>query len=465
MSAADPPRRHYWKIAILLCVLGIPILLCSGTATWWFARQEIAAGKLASERAEIVARGLPIDNESIAEFRSERMSHKLSDRWMRLLDQFETEAFLKSCEGVPIVGVTEDEPSVALDSPNKYQDDIERFLEQWAGLRAELHEITEGSGAIWTEIEFDSFATLLPRVHSTRSAARLLSLEFKDAVRRDDREQAFHSIMATIGVARSLESEPILVATLVHLAISGMALDDLKLAVERDLFNEEQLLRLLDQLKSFDDFGTKYRLAIAGERAMSQPVFDNPGQLMDEGNESNLGARPIDALAALEFLEQAESIPTDNLTDFMVDADAFETHVDRQFKDAGWLQRWDTIMTSLTVPAVGAYATAIVRNTMQMRIAKLAIGLRLFQKPRSHWPDSLEKLSVSSIGVELGPTEPIGDKPFGYRVENETAELWGFLPENASDSTPDSPPDPISVPENQRDQVDYWHWKLQTPTN
>ncbi|WP_372718423.1 hypothetical protein [Novipirellula sp.] len=465
MSAADPPRRYYRKIAILLCVLGMPVLLCSGTATWWFARQQIAAGKLALKRAEIVARGLPIDNESIAEFRSERMSHELSDRWMRLLDQFETEAFLKSCEGIPIVGVTEDEPSIALDSPNKYQDDIERFLDQWAGLRADLHEITEGSGAIWTDIEFDSYATLLPRVQSTRSAARLLSLEFMDAVRRGDREQAFHSIMATIGVARSLESEPILVATLVHLAISGMALDNLKLAIERNLFSEEQLLRLLDQLKSYDDFGTKYRLAIAGERAMSQPVFDNPGQLMDDGNESKIGARPIDALAALEFLEQAESIPTENLTDFMVDAKAFETEVDRQFKEAGWLQRWDTVMTSLTVPAVGAYATAIVRNTMQMRIAKLAIGLRLFQKRRGHWPDSLDELSASSIGVELGPTEPIGDKPFGYRVENDTAELWGFIPENDSDSTPESPPDSIAASEIQPDQVDYWHWKLQPLAN
>ncbi|WP_442505652.1 hypothetical protein SH528x_004449 [Novipirellula sp. SH528] len=460
MSKADSPRRSRVKIAILLCVLAFPVLLCSGAATWWFGRQTIAAGELAKKRAELVARGLPIDDQSITEFRSKRMSHEFSDRWMLLLDQLESPAFLESCKGVPIVGVTDDDPPVALDSPNKYQDDVERFLNQWSDLRAELHEIAEGSGAIWTDIEFESYATLLPRVQNTRSAARLLSLEFKDAIRRDDRDQAFHSIMATIGVSRSIESEPILIASLVHISISGMALENLKQAIELDLFNEKQLVEILDQLKSFDDFGTKYRLSIAGERAMSQPAFDDPSKLLDEDTGSNVGSRPIDALASLELFEQAEAIPTENLTDFMSGTKQLGSQMDREFQEAGLLRKYDTILTGLTMPALGAYAAAVVRNAMQTRIAKIAIGLRLFQKRNGRWPNSLDEISSKNIGIELGPTEPIGDKPFGLNVDNGAAELWGFVPENASDTTPDSPVDPMSKPEDWREHWEYWHWKL-----
>ena len=104
----------------------------------------------------------------------------------------------------------------------------------------------------------------------------------------------------------------------------------------------------------------------------------------------------------------------------------------------------------------------------KMRIAKLAIGLRLFEKQNDRWPKSLDQLEAVEDN-DLGPIQPIGPKPLGFKVSDGTAEIWGFHPENASDMTPEEPVDPVtreagldptSLQNQLQDFWEYWHWKL-----
>ncbi len=99
---------------------------------------------------------------------------------------------------------------------------------------------------------------------------------------------------------------------------------------------------------------------------------------------------------------------------------------------------------------------------MAMRIAKLAIGLRLYEKRNGDWPGTIEQLTQDSIAVDLGPVMPIGPKPFGYQVTDGAAEVWGFHPEHAGEITPDEPVDPFTrdMAPGQQDLWQYWHWTL-----
>ncbi len=215
MSTEDFGKSRY-SIAAIVVFLGLPILLCGGMLSWWVGRRAIAANELADKRAEIVARGLPIDDQSISDFRYQRMSHQNSERWMRVLDQLDSKPFTESGAGIPIVGVPKNEQPFVPGQPYKHAGKVRDFLTQWAELLAEIHEIAEGSGAIWTDIQFDSFNTLLPYVQLSRQARGSYALEYQDAVRRDDRDQVFHSLMAMIGVSRSMEEEPLIISQLVH---------------------------------------------------------------------------------------------------------------------------------------------------------------------------------------------------------------------------------------------------------
>jgi hypothetical protein len=467
MSTEDSGKSRYWSAAIVV-FLGLPILLCGGMLSWWVGRRAIAANELEDRRAEIVARGLPIDDQSISDFRYQQMSHQYSERWMRVLDRLGSKPFTQSAVGIPIVGVAEDEQPFVPGQPYKHDGDVRDFLAQWAELLAEIHEITEGSGPIWTEIQFDSFNTLLPYIQLSREAARVLSLEYQDAVRRDDRDQVFHSLMAMIGVSRSLQEEPLIISQLVQIALGAIATRNLKQAIELDLLNEDQLLQILEQLKAMDDCGSRFRIAIAGERALSQPVFDDPHRLGQQNVANVFGARPIDALAALEILGRAESIETEDLGDFLADTQKLESDLQREMSQANLLKKYDTALTGLTIPALAGYGKAVVRGAMEMRIAKLAIGLRWYEKRNDRWPNTLDELEAREGGIDLGAIQPVGPKAFGFRVRDGTAEVWGFHPEHASDMTPEEPVDsltlqavdPISFQDHQQDIWEYWHWKL-----
>lgn len=461
MSQTDQPKSSQ-KWMIIPCILiGLSVVFCGGPLTWWFARRSNAFGELAEKRDEIRARGLPIDDESMEAYRYQLMGHEKSDRWMNVLEQLDSEQFQASCTGIPVIGVSEDDVGFVPGQPYKYDADVSEFLESWKDLREEIHEIAEGTDSTWTEVKMDSFNTEIPYVQPSRAAARLLVLEFEDAVRRDDSEQAFQSLMALIGVSRAFEEDPILITQLVHIALSGVAVQKIKQAVELDLLDENQLQTILDQLKTFDDFGSKYRMAIAGERAMSQPVFDDISSLSEDelGIPFGFRQRPIDALASLDLISRAESIPTDDLTGFLTAVQELTDQINDEMERAGPLRKFETVLTGLVTPAFSAFGEAVARSAMEMRIAKIGIGIRLFEKSKGRLPPSLDELTDDDATVELGPIDPIGYKPFGFRVIDGDVEVWGFRPMDATDVTPDEPPEFEDFPEAD-DYMKYWYWKL-----
>jgi hypothetical protein len=459
MNEPQPGFLSRHKLAIVVTLLGLPMLICGGIASWWFARQSAAYQEVEEMRAEIRARGLPLDDQSLTEFRVRRMDDENSDAWMKVLQLVESDEFVKSCEGVPIVDASIDQESVGFESSTK----VDEFLNRWSELRKEIHDITEGSGAIWTQIDIHGYATLLPMTQSSRSVSRLLALEHRDAIVRQDSDQAYHSLLAMIGAARSHEAEPLMICQLVHAAMLTMALERLKATIELGVLHEKQLSEILTQLRPLDDYGDGYRSAIIGERAMSQPMFDDLGEYGDYSEVPRLSAfgnRRIDALASLKLMAEAEGVQTDDLTEFFTEAEQISEQFDASFSQANILQRFDTLLTNLLTPAIGAYSKAIVRTTMQLRIAKVGIGLRLFQLRHGRWPASLDDLTPQNIGVDLGPIKPIGDQPFGYAVEDQTVQLWGFLPETPTDVTPKAPMDLGTLEEKERLTWEYWHWVL-----
>ncbi|QEF97249.1 hypothetical protein Mal15_12880 [Stieleria maiorica] len=460
-GSTDSSSTNKRIIVVLIVLLSLAVLLCGGPLTWWFARRSNATAEVAERREEILSRGLPIDDVSMEAFRARMMGHEKSERWMRVLDEIDSQVFHESCRGVPVVGMTEDDADYVYGTPYRYNDEVRQFLDQWSALRAEIHEITEGTGPIWTRVEMESFNTLLPYVQSTRSVAQLLQLEFEDALRRDDRQQAFESVLAGLGVARTLEKEPLIIAQLVVVAVHGMALKQLKLAIELDLFDEEQLKPIFEQLRALDEFGSRYRLAIVGERAMSQPVFDDLQRFGDNLSVPSGGfsQRPIDALASLDVMAQAESIDTEDLSEFFAQTTALDSQFSQQIAQAGWLRRLETVLTSLTVPALGAVGKAFARSAMENRIAKIGVGLRLYEKRNGDWPDDLDVLTSADLGIDFGPIDPVGGNPFGYRVVDGRAEVWGFDPQLPTDVTPPEPIDVSSLSEHEQ-YLKYWWWTL-----
>ncbi|MGB7329235.1 MAG: hypothetical protein WBD31_30415 [Rubripirellula sp.] len=458
--------KSKWFIVLIVLAI-LPMLMCGGLAAWWFGRNAMAAQELAARKSEIAARGLPIDDQSMMDFRAATMDTDESERWMEILETFDTDDFQATAKGIPIVGVADE---TLFTAANNWQgaDRVSQFLNAHRKLRSELHDVLDGTTEIWTRVDFESFNTLLPYSQNSRAASRLLALEHLDAIRRDDHEQAFRSAKAMMAVARVQDKEPIIVCQLVSIAECSQALRHWKMMIELDTLTEPQLIELLEQLTQMDDFGVGFRLSIAGERAMALPMFDDPGQALDSGMPATLTARPIDALSALDFYAQAEAVNTSNLNTFLTELSTVESDLDRKMKNAGLLTQFDNILSSLLLPAFSAYGTAIVRSTMERRLTKLGIAVRLYEKRFRVWPQSLTDLE--KIDIELGPIAPIGKQAFGYQTQSNNADdakepitkaiLWGFAPRESGDQTPTQPVDLSQFDAENRSEYGFWNWQL-----
>ena len=462
MSNQKSSIRWVWVFAVLL--IGTPIVLVGGAVYWWTARNSRATKELQQRREQVMARGLPVDGASFEAFRNATMDHRHSQEWMAAMDELASDEFTETYLGVPLFDVPRDEAPFTPGEPYEQETVVSDFLSRHRDLVDKLKSFLPDAGPIWTEMEFQSINTLLPYAQHSRHASRLLALDFEDAVRKSDESRAFESLMAMFGVARSLQGEPMLVCQLVHVATCDMALERLKIGIEEDLFSDEQLAMLQSKLDQLDDLAATHRLAVAGERACWQPVFDDP-QLASESRTA-AGPRPIDALYSLDLLERMERIPTENLDQFLEGHRELEADLEDDM-DAGPLRQIELLISFLSLPATAAYARAMANHFTKIRLARLGIAVRLFKRTTRQFPRDLAELAT--VEFDVVKCSPTGGKPFGYRLDGGFAELWGFEIHNgqtligpALTQTPNQPIDPASVEMAVRDEWQYWYWKLQS---
>ncbi len=199
-----------------------------------------------------------------------------------------------------------------------------------------------------------------------------------------------------------------------------------------------------------------------GERAMMLPVFADPELLGDVGIKRLTGTSP-DALYYLDVLEKVLAVPDKDFDEFLAGLDQVEFGLRRKM-GGNLIERYDSIVTNLTMPAVKAAGSAYVRDAVQRRLAAICIGVRLYEKRLGNAPSSLDELKKLELGTSsLDPDvlRPPGGKRFGYKVEESKVLVWGFDFNNVS-STPDVPPEVGGDLMQPMDQM-HWLWTLEAP--
>lgn len=433
--------------------LVLPLSLIFLVLAWWFARQNAAAQELADRKNDLLASGLPIDAESLLEYRRERIDSSRSREWQRILDEIESDAFQESSEDVPIIGMAYEEEPEEYVYGQPYSNHLvaRNYLNEWSELLQRIHLITEGSRGVWTSMNADDF---FPRIGPPRDVSRLLRLELEDALRRDDFSHAGHCVLALIGNARGLEEEPMAVSQLVSVAMLEVALDAIKTAVQIDCFDDEQWRAVLKQLEGLEEIEPRYRRYLIGERAWVLPLFEDPERLEELGGDAIEfqlpGGHSIDALETLAMYDRLELVPTDDLTTFFEEIESLETSVQTSFQSRSWLQKLDSQVTEKTMPSVVSINQAFIRSPMQVRLAKTAILARLFQHKEGRWPNTIQEIHDAapsllndrdeSVNLKIGNLAPMGDRPFGLKVDPDELVLWGFEPVASASATPVEPP-------------------------
>jgi hypothetical protein len=295
-----------------------------------------------------------------------------------------------------------------------------------------------------------------------RSAARLLMLNGRVAIYDRNSAKTRLNIEALIGCSRTISGEPILVSQLVHIAIESMGIEVLRSALEHDVLNERDLMVLLPQILDGINIKPQWKIAIQGERAMMLPVFQHPERAADSEGLRWLPGRSADTLHYLDFIEDVLAVPDNDFDEFRVGLDKVEQDLKKTF-DGNLLQRFDSIMTAMMTPAVSAVGNAFIRNAVQHRMAALSIGIRLYEKRNGKMPtklDDLKSLELGELTLDPAALLPPGDKPFGYRVEDNQVLIWGFDVNQVSSTPSEPPPTADGIPNAETNRL--WIWTLKT---
>ena len=373
-----PTRRLLWFV---LAVVGFLIFTPLSLLMWMGVRESSANVRLRARIAQLQSAALPHDNASLAVYYARDTTLRNVDQWMKVLEIAGSSDFQVASEDVgPWNAMAERVPHA--DQPWPDEAKVVAFMESSAALRQQARELALQDQSVRLPIEFQSFDTNLQLTQNLRQIARLLQLEAQVAIRERDADATRDAILAIFGCARAIEGQPLMVSQLVGTAIEAVATDELRCALEQDVLDMSGLKLVLARIENRPSLLSVWTKTMNGERGGSLPLFtDDRPYLSDTELELAyaLPWRSRDALAYLAWVDQALALPTNDLTEFHAGAIEMERLIGQKLATSNAFEKFDTILSSLSVPAISAAGSIFVRREMLARLAVLGIGVRLYE--------------------------------------------------------------------------------------
>lgn len=475
------PKRLKSLRWLAFVLLGMVLFCCGGSFTTLMVSRYSSERSLQEKLEQLSAKGIPVDDASVAALHETLTSKENVDVWIGILDKLASQNFTDACQNVPIVGSNEN-PIPKIGDPWSDEALVEQFLSQNADTMKQLLDVAQDNGYVRYPIEFKSFRTLLPYTTSTRIAARMLMLEAILAARSGDNSREFRAINAMFGCAISVRGEPIMSSQLVSLAIHGMAINRLQMAVEANRLSPEQLSILRARLAPFSEIKQAYTISLQGLLGSAIPAFRDPAGIDPKfARLSKLvvssGIADRSARKYADRIEEALEIPTDNLHNFIADCQTWEN----QLSGGGMLQQMEDAISQQYSPALSSFGSALVRYKMMNDLATLAIAARQYEMANGQLPTSLEELKTQGIDLSLFQCVD-GNLPLYLLVDSASpstdssppvgsskpsrAILWSFNPQKTTNNpNPSLSPTPPSKTDNQvgpaeEGDLNWWRWDL-----
>lgn len=459
---------------ILGIVLGIPLLLCGGAATWFLTRGAKASAQVDQRVAELQQQGEPVDNETLQSWYQMRTDGSDTFVWVQIGESLETKEYNEASRGLPFHGGFDEngKPTVVPPAGQDWTDRkaVDDFLKRYQNqletlLNLGLRENAKTGKPVRRPVIFDSFSTLLPDMQRLRAMSRLLQLQHAVAVYDNDRELALKCIKSCRGLHRSTRAEPFMVCHLIGMALAKSHNEMVRLSLQHDQLTDEQMDDISGGLASFQQMHDMYVNSLKGERAMQLSVLldsattkEAASQQADMAAEFGgpkplllPGTRGIDTLFALETMDSFIDVPDSDPESFIKAVHSAGAALQEQFKDQGFLSKIDHAVSGMLLPAIEPYAKAFVKQFEGNQLAKLAMAVRKYQHQNDRFPQSLDELYRDDASLE-SLTAADGTE-FGFKIEeNGDAVLWG------GDETPFG--DEVPELDAMKSDAKRWIWRL-----
>jgi hypothetical protein len=275
------------------------------------------------------------------------------------------------------------------------------------------------------------FELLLPHLSKVKGAVRLLSAEAALYAASGEREQCVGSLQAAAQVANSLHSEPLLISQLVQIASWGIIVSHLEHILNVTNLSDEHLRGLQSALADAERPAGAAR-ALAGERASSLAVFDDPkmrpfifgwSQTNSYSGGPDLKTRAImSALLVSGIFAKDRSYFLETMT---TNVDAVSLPYPARFATAqqagaafATTPNRLCIISRMLLPALEKFHLRDAEHTTRVRVAQTVLGIERYRLAHTNaLPASLEPLVPDYL--QSMPDDPCsGEKLRFKRLEN-----------------------------------------------
>jgi hypothetical protein len=267
--------------------------------------------------------------------------------------------------------------------------------------------------------------TLLPDLSSVREAARLLEFEAIQYTDEQRPQVAVESVVASLGTARSLDQEPILISCLVHNACQDITLYSLERILNRMPLTDAQLVELAAAIEESENQQTLTR-ALVGERCMmcvdifqdlrtgkisrdEIPFFGNGDSFWPRfliAAYSATGLLELDETAFLDIMERyvkaTQLPPPESISSFQA--------VDEKMEH---LTKW-RVLARLLLPSLSKLASKAARSDAKIRDTQTALAVERYRLANGKLPGQLSDLVPTFLPAI--PTDPFDGKPLRYKT-------------------------------------------------
>ena len=430
----------------LLILIALPVILGAVAIAVLAGIEYRSRRDVDAEIERLRAAGQPVDDETMASWFWENTSQEGTAAWREILVQVEQITTSTTVvHGLPIVGHGElpDDLAPGDDWPDEAR--VAAFLEDARPVIAKIEDAARYPTPVWQPIAFDGFGTILSEVQASRGIMRMVQLEFVHALYHEDTQRISRALKAMQATAASFDWDMCIVSDLVGIALRSIHRNSIRQSLSHSAWELADLDHLLDQVVQPRDFLTRWHRVIAGERAMALTTLRGDRQSLSDFMGST--GQPGDSLQAwmlmssfskryLQTMEAVQRLGDQGIEGLLERANEWER---REFPSDSL--RFDDMLSHLLLPSVNAWAAAQERDEHERRLTRTAVGLKRFRMVEGRWPEKLDDLAT--MGLTARDWTALQAGPFGYRIEDDHAVLWGYEPlaSRLPARIPDDPPD------------------------
>jgi type II secretory pathway pseudopilin PulG len=266
---------------------------------------------------------------------------------------------------------------------------------------------------------------LLPHLTKIKSLAQTANFEARLAVDAGRSGDVLTGISTVLGLARTLDEEPLLVSQLVRVAVVNMSVASLERSLAADAFNDTELSHLSIAFAGAERTNLMAR-ALIGDRAMTIPVFRVTFfarlTCMFE-RDLNFYLRYMETNIALASRPPPWGLAITNLADQGVAAD-----------------RKRYLISGLVLPALSRSMGREIESLARLRLAQAALAIERFRLANGRLPKELNELIPSFLPVV--PTDPFDGAQLRYKQRPKGYVVYSVGADGRDDDGTEAPTGP-----------------------